>query len=57
LTGKMTSTWRQSYPSVILANRELRWNDPGSKPGFCGDRTKNNSRSHEMELVKCNYIS
>jgi hypothetical protein len=46
LTGENRSTRGKPCPTLILSTTNPTWNDPGSNPGFRGERPGTNRLNH-----------
>jgi hypothetical protein len=55
LTGENRRTRRKTCPSVTLSTTNPTWIDPGTNPGFCGDRPATNDLNHGMAPQQCQY--
>jgi hypothetical protein len=53
LTGEIRITWGKTCPSATLSTTKPTWTDPGSNPGFRGERPATNHLSHGTAFVGC----
>jgi hypothetical protein len=53
LTGENRSTRRKARPSATLSTINPTWTDPGSNPGFRGERPATNRLSHGTSTYRC----